>query len=59
VTGGDAAKGPDDTFRHLYDVLRDGQEEATGPSARCRARGCAVARGIIDAAGFGPNFLTF
>lgn len=59
VTGGDPSLGPDDTFRRLYDVLRDGQEEATGavrPGVPCE-RIDAVARGIIDAAGFGPNFL--
>ena len=59
VTGGDPSLGPDETFRRLYDVLRDGQEEATGavrPGVPCE-RIDAVARGIIDAAGFGPNFL--
>ncbi len=59
VTGGDPSLGPDETFRGLYDVLQDGQEEATAavrPGVPCE-RIDAVARGIIDAAGYGPNFL--
>ena len=58
MTGGDPSLGPDETFRRLYDVLQDGQEEATAavrPGVPCE-RIDAVARGIIDAAGFGPNF---
>jgi Xaa-Pro aminopeptidase len=58
VTGGDPSLGPDETFRGLYDALQDGQEEATAavrPGVPCE-RVDAVARGIIDAAGYGPNF---
>jgi Xaa-Pro aminopeptidase len=58
VTGGDPAMGPDAAFRRLYQVLRDAQEEATGavrPGVSCE-RIDGVARGIIDAAGFGPQF---
>ena len=56
VTGGDPARGPDDEFRKLYDVLQDAQAEATGrrPPGRAPASGSTrVARGIIDAAGYG------
>jgi Xaa-Pro aminopeptidase len=59
VTGGDPALGPDEAFLHLYDVLADAQSEATGavrpgiPAARVDE----VARGIITAAGFGPQFI--
>jgi Xaa-Pro aminopeptidase len=59
VTGGDPAKGPDADFLRLYEVLRGAQEEATGavrPGVPC-ARIDAVARGIIEAAGFGPRFI--
>jgi Xaa-Pro aminopeptidase len=58
VTGGDPAMGPDAAFLRLYQVLRDAQEEATGavrPGVPCE-RIDGVARGIIDAAGFGPQF---
>ncbi len=59
VTGGDPLKGPDDDYRRLYDVLQDAQAEATHavrpgmPAERVDA----IARGMIDAAGFGPNFI--
>ena len=59
VTGGDPSRGPDETFRRLYDVLQDGQDEARAaarPGVPCQ-RVDAVARGIIDAGGFGPNFI--
>ena len=59
VTGGDPAKGPSDEFLALYDVLQDAQSEATGavrPGVPCE-RIDAVARGIIDAAGFGEQFI--
>lgn len=58
VTGGDPAKGPDADFLRLYDVLHGAQEEATGavrPGVPCE-RIDGVARGIIDAAGYGPDF---
>jgi len=59
VTGGDSSKGPDAEYRRLYDVLQDAQAEATAsvrpgmPAERVDA----VARGMIAAAGFGPNFI--
>ncbi len=59
VTGGDPARGPDEAFLHLYGVLRGAQQEATGevrPGVRAE-RIDAVARGIIAAAGYGPNFI--
>jgi Xaa-Pro aminopeptidase len=59
VTGGDPSRGPDDAFRRLYDVLQDGQDEARAaarPGVPCE-RIDAVARGIIEAGGFGPNFI--
>jgi Xaa-Pro aminopeptidase len=59
VTGGDQADGPTDEFRRLYDVLQDAQSEATGavrPGVRCE-RIDAVARGIIDGAGYGERFI--
>ena len=58
VTGGDPANGPDAGFLRLYEVLQGAQEEATGavrPGVPCE-RIDAVARGIIDAAGYGPYF---
>jgi len=59
VTGGDTSKGPDPEYRRLYDVLQGAQAEATAsvrpgmPAERVDA----VARGMISAAGFGPNFI--
>ncbi|HEY5435239.1 MAG TPA: Xaa-Pro peptidase family protein [Candidatus Limnocylindrales bacterium] len=58
VTGGDPAKGPDAGFQHLYGVLQRAQAAATSavrPGLACE-RIDAVARGIIGAAGYGPNF---
>ena len=58
VTGGDPAQGPDAEFLRLYGVLQDAQAEATSsvrPGVACEAVD-GIARGIIDAAGFGPNF---
>lgn len=59
VTGGDAENAPHDDFRQLYDVLHRSQQEATRavrPGVPCE-RIDAVARGIIDAAGFGDAFI--
>lgn len=59
VTGRDAPQGPDEDFARLYEVLRGAQDEATA-SARPGVPAehvDAVARGIIEAAGFGPNFI--
>jgi Xaa-Pro aminopeptidase len=59
VTGGDPGNGPDPDYRRLYDVLQDAQAEATAsvrpgmPAERVDG----IARGIIDGAGFGPNFI--
>lgn len=58
VTGGDAAKGPDDEFRHLFGILRTAQERATAavrPGVACETID-ATARAIIDAEGYGENF---
>jgi Xaa-Pro aminopeptidase len=58
VTGGDPARGPDAEFLRLYGVLQGAQDEATAavrPGVPCE-RIDAVARGIIDAADFGPFF---
>jgi Xaa-Pro aminopeptidase len=59
VTGGDDAKGPDDDFRRLFDLVREAQSE--GASA-ARAGVTAeevdrVARRIIDAGGHGEHFI--
>jgi Xaa-Pro aminopeptidase len=59
VTGGDLTTGPDAEFVRLYEVLQGAQDEATGavrPGVACE-RVDAVARGIIEAAGFGESFL--
>jgi Xaa-Pro aminopeptidase len=58
IDGGDPSRGPDPAFLRLYDVLRDAQAAATAavrPGVACE-RIDAVARDMIDAAGFGPNF---
>lgn len=58
VTGGDPAKGPDAEFLRLYGVLQRAQAEATAsvrPGVPCE-RIDGVARGLIEAAGFGPFF---
>jgi Xaa-Pro aminopeptidase len=59
VTGGNPAKGPDAEYLRLYGVLQNAQDEATGsarPGVACE-RIDAVARGIIETAGYGPNFI--
>jgi Xaa-Pro aminopeptidase len=59
VTGGDSAKGPDAEYLRLYGVLQNAQDEATGsarPGVACE-RIDAVARGIIETAGYGPQFI--
>lgn len=58
VTGGDAARGPDEGFRHLFDVLFAAQAAATGlvrPGIPCEAID-AAARRPIEAAGYGDAF---
>jgi Xaa-Pro aminopeptidase len=59
VTGGDAAKGPDEEFRHLFGVLHAAQERATKavrPGIACEAID-AAARDVIDAEGYGAAFI--
>jgi Xaa-Pro aminopeptidase len=59
VTGGDPAHGPDREFRRLFAVLRGAQSDATHavrPGVPCQ-RIDDVAREIIAAEGFGPNFM--
>jgi len=58
VTGGDAGKGPDETFRHLFGVLHTAQAAATvavKPGTACEAVD-AAARRVIDAEGYGEAF---
>jgi Xaa-Pro aminopeptidase len=58
VTGGDAAMGPDEEFRHLFGVLRAAQEKATRtvrPGVACESVD-AAARDLIDAEGYGEAF---
>ena len=58
VTGGDAAAGPDERFRHLFAVLQGAQEAATRavrPGVVCAAID-AAARGPIEAEGYGEGF---
>jgi len=59
VTGGKPEGGPDAEFSRLYAVLHDAQSEATAAARPGVAteRVDAVARGIIDAGGFGPHFI--
>lgn len=58
VTGGDATKGPDERFRHLFNVLFHAQHGAT--QAVARGTGCAAidaaARAPIEAEGYGEAF---
>lgn len=59
VTGGDPAKRPDQSFLRLFAVLRGAQAEATHavrPDVPCE-RIDDVAREIITAEGYGPNFI--
>ena len=58
VTGGDPGRGPDEEFLHLFAVLRAAQERASAavrPGVTCEAID-AVARNMITAEGYGPNF---
>lgn len=58
VTGGDATKGPDERFRHLFGVLHGAQSAATlavRPGVACEAVD-AAARRPIDAEGYGEAF---
>jgi Xaa-Pro aminopeptidase len=59
VTGGDAAKGPDDEFLRVFGLVREAQAEGTAaarpgvPAEQVDG----VARGIIEAGGYGERFL--
>jgi Xaa-Pro aminopeptidase len=58
VTGGDAAMGPTEEFRHLFGVLQAAQEAATS-SVRPGVAAEAIdrtARDVIDGEGYGENF---
>jgi Xaa-Pro aminopeptidase len=58
VTGGDAANGPDERFRHLFGVLHAAQASGTAavrPGVACEAVD-AAARRIIAAEGYGEAF---
>ena len=58
VTGGEPANGPDERFRHLFDVLYDAQAAGTAavrPGVACEAID-AAARAPIEAEGYGEAF---
>jgi Xaa-Pro aminopeptidase len=58
VTGGDATKGPDERFRHLFNVLFHAQAAGTRavrPGVACAAID-AAARTPIEAEGYGDAF---
>ena len=58
VTGGYAAKGPDEAFRHLFGVLHGAQDaarRAVAPGLPCEAVD-AAARRAIEAEGYGEAF---
>jgi len=58
VTGGDPDLGPDERFRHLFNVLYGAQDAATSaarPGTRCEDVD-RVARDRIDAEGYGERF---
>ncbi len=58
VTGGDPAKGPDERYRHLFNVLYHAQ--ATGTAAARAGVACeavdSAARQVIDDEGYGEAF---
>lgn len=59
VTGGDAAMGPDDTYRGLFATLEDAQAqavEAARPGTPAEAVD-AIARRVIGQAGYGDSFI--
>jgi len=58
VTGGDPANGPDERFRHLFNVLYNAQAAGTAavrPGIACEAID-AAARAPIEAEGYGEAF---
>ena len=59
VTGGDPAKGPDEEFIRIHGLVHEAQAEATSairPGMPCE-RLDGIARHIIEAGGYGPQFL--
>jgi Xaa-Pro aminopeptidase len=59
VTGGEPGRGPDKEFVRLFELVREATAEATStvrPGIPCE-RLDAVARGIIAAGGYGPQFI--
>jgi Xaa-Pro aminopeptidase len=59
ATGGDPARGPDADFLRLFELVGEATAEATSavrPGITCE-RLDAVARGIISAGGYGPQFI--
>lgn len=59
VTGGDPARGPDAKFRAIYAVVQDAQAKAVAavrPGVPAEALD-AVARSVIEAAGYGAAFI--
>jgi Xaa-Pro aminopeptidase len=59
VTGGDAERGPDEEFLRLFELVHEAQAEGTAAARPGVAaeRVDAVARGIIDAGGYGERFI--
>jgi Xaa-Pro aminopeptidase len=59
VTGGDPTKGPDEDFLRIFGLAREAQAEASSavrPGMPCQ-RLDEIARRIIEAGGYGPQFL--
>jgi Xaa-Pro aminopeptidase len=59
VTGEDPSRGPDEEFRRLFELVREANAEATSaarPGIAC-SRLDGLARGIISAGGYGPQFI--
>ena len=59
VTGGDPANGPDDEFLRIFGLVREAQAEASSAvrSGMPCQRLDEIARRIIEAGGYGPQFL--
>jgi Xaa-Pro aminopeptidase len=59
VTGGDPSRGPDDEFVRLFELVREANAEATAAARRGIAcsRLDGLARGLISAGGYGPQFI--
>jgi Xaa-Pro aminopeptidase len=59
VTGGDPSRGPDAEYQRLFELVREANAEATSavrPGVAC-SRLDGLARGIISAGGYGPQFI--